>query len=68
MKVSYDRQEDLLSISFPEQGGNYVESEEIAPGLILDFDAEGRVIGVEMLGVQQILREAALPETVKAAE
>ncbi|RLC80386.1 MAG: DUF2283 domain-containing protein, partial [Chloroflexi bacterium] len=26
-----------------------VESEEVQPGIILDFDAEGRVVGIEIL-------------------
>ena len=28
-----------------------VESEEVAPGVILDFDGEGRVVGIEMLNL-----------------
>ncbi|MBE3144779.1 MAG: DUF2283 domain-containing protein [Planctomycetes bacterium] len=28
-----------------------VESEEVRPGVILDFDRKGRVVGVEFLGI-----------------
>ena len=31
--------------------GRIVESEEVRPGVILDFDANERVIGVEFLGI-----------------
>ena len=29
-------------------------TEEVAPGLMLDFDRDGRVIGIEMLSVSQL--------------
>jgi uncharacterized protein YuzE len=28
-----------------------VESEEIQPGVIVDFDADGRIVGIEMLNL-----------------
>jgi len=28
-----------------------VESEEVSPGVVLDFDSEGRVVGIEMLNI-----------------
>ncbi len=30
----------------------YVESDEVVPGIILDFDAQGNVIGIEVLDVK----------------
>ena len=30
-----------------------VESEEVRPGVILDFDKNDRVVGVEFLGISQ---------------
>ncbi len=32
--------------------GAIVESEEVQPGVILDFDAQGPVVGVEILGIK----------------
>ena len=29
------------------------ETEEVAPGIMLDFDSDGRVIGVEVLNVSE---------------
>jgi uncharacterized protein YuzE len=36
------------------------ESEEVQPGVILDFDAEGRVVGVEILELSQRDFDASL--------
>ena len=49
MKV--DKDADALYIRFDD--AKIVESEEVSDGIILDFDADGRVVGCEMLGVQQ---------------
>lgn len=37
-----------------------VESEEVRPGVVLDFDARGRVVGMEMLRVKDSLPDADL--------
>ena len=49
MKIQIDREADALYIRLTE--GGIVESEEVRPGVILDFDAEGQVVGVEMLKI-----------------
>jgi uncharacterized protein YuzE len=46
-----DEAADALYIRFDE--APIVESEEVSDGVILDFDAGGRVVGFEMLGVRQ---------------
>jgi uncharacterized protein YuzE len=33
----------------------YVESEEVAPGVVLDYDNQGRVIGIELLYGRELL-------------
>lgn len=58
--ATYDPEADAIGIHFAPEGANYVESEEVAPGLTLDYDAEGRVIGVEILGVRRLLAEGSL--------
>jgi len=46
-KLRYDREADdahlHLSDAVPD------ESEEVAPGIILDFEAEGHIVGIEIL-------------------
>jgi uncharacterized protein YuzE len=58
MKVHYDPEADAFAVHFASKGA-YVESEEVAPGVTLDFDADGLVIGIEVLGVRK--RMAAGP-------
>jgi len=58
MKVRMDEADDALYIRL--QDSEIVESEEVGPGVILDFDGEGRVVGVEMLDVRQRLPDADL--------
>ena len=49
MKLKIDHENDALYLRLDET--LIVESEQIQPGVILDFDAEGRVVGVEMLNL-----------------
>ena len=46
MLLNYDPETDMLYIGL--RGGPSVESEEIAPGFVLDFDTEGNVVGIEI--------------------
>jgi uncharacterized protein YuzE len=58
MRVRMDEAADALYIRLQETA--IVESEEVSPGVILDFDESGRVVGIEMLGVRQRLPGADL--------
>ena len=49
MKIEYDRQADAMYIRL--KAGVVAESEEVRPGVVLDFDAEGKVLGIEILDV-----------------
>ncbi len=49
MKLKIDRENDALYLRLDES--LIVESEEVQPGVILDFDANGRVVGIEMLNL-----------------
>ena len=49
MKIEYDRQADAMYIRL--KIGIVAESEEVRPGVVLDCDAEGKVLGIEMLDV-----------------
>ena len=51
MKVEYDQQADAMYIRL--RTGKVIESEEVRPGIVLDFDAQGQVLGIEMLDVSQ---------------
>jgi uncharacterized protein YuzE len=49
MKIKMDKEADALYFRLDES--RIVESEEIKPGVILDYDDSDRVVGVEFLGV-----------------
>ena len=49
MRLKVDKESDALYFRLDESA--IVESEEVAPGVILDFDGEGRVVGIEMLNL-----------------
>ena len=49
MKIEYDQQADAMYIRL--KAGTVVESDEIRPGVVFDFDADGKVLGIEMLDV-----------------
>lgn len=51
MKIKVDRASDALYFRLDEH--RIVESEEVRPGVILDFDEQGRVVGVEFLGISE---------------
>lgn len=62
MRLKLDEKNDALYFRLDESA--IVESEEVQPGVILDFDARGNVVGVEILG----LRERVPPEKLKSLQ
>ncbi len=63
MRTIYDEKADSFFVRFSE--GEIQESEEVRPGLILDFDAEGRIVAVEILRARDSLARDALVEAVR---
>ncbi len=49
MRFKIDKENDALYLRLDETA--IVESEEVQPGVILDFDKDGRVVGIEILGL-----------------
>lgn len=47
MKLKIDREADALYLTLDESA--VVESQEVAPGIILDYNADNQVVGIEML-------------------
>ncbi len=56
MKV--DERNDALYFRLDESA--IVESEEVQPGVILDYNAKGQVVGVEILGLKERVPSAQL--------
>ncbi len=51
MKLKIDKENDALYLRLDERV--IVESEEVQPGVILDFDKENCVVGVEILSLSK---------------
>jgi len=51
MRINIDKESDALYFRLDES--RVVESEEVRPGVILDFDANDRVVGVEFLRISE---------------
>ena len=57
--VNYDSKSDVLYIITRE--GKEEEFVEIAPGINIELDEEGRVIGIEILNASEFLKSVAKP-------
>ena len=49
MRLKVDRESDALYFRLDESA--VVESEEVQPGVVLDFDGQGTVVGIELLNL-----------------
>jgi uncharacterized protein YuzE len=56
MRMTYDPAADAmyLYLTEPAEASEVARTEEVAPGLMLDLDSHGRVIGIEILSVSQL--------------
>jgi uncharacterized protein YuzE len=67
MKVTYDPEVDVLRILFNESP--IEESDEDKPGVILDYDKHGNVVGMEILDASKRVddpRRVDFAETAQA--
>lgn len=55
MKVTYDRETDSLTIILRDE--RIKESDEIRPGVIVDFGYDGGVVGFEILGASKVVQK-----------
>jgi uncharacterized protein YuzE len=58
VKLHYDPATDAAYLRF--SSSRVVESSEVATGVVLDYDAEGRIVGMEVLGAKKHLPQDAL--------
>ena len=60
MRVRYDQATDALYVRLDESA--VAESEEVRPGLVLDFDERDQVVGIELRRVSKQSPGAKLKE------
>ncbi|ACY47783.1 DUF2283 domain-containing protein [Rhodothermus marinus] len=58
MRLKVDTKNDALYLRLDESA--VVESEEVRPGIILDYNAEDQVVGIEILGIRKRIPEQML--------
>lgn len=59
MRLKIDKENDALYFRLDESA--IVESEEVQPGVILDFNADNQVVGIEILS----LTDRVAPEKLR---
>jgi uncharacterized protein YuzE len=52
MKFDYDPETDSLYIKLADRPG--VDASEVAPGVVLDYDAGGQVVGIDIEHASQV--------------
>ncbi len=58
MRLKIDRESDALYLRLDES--KIVESEEVTPGVVLDFNENDEVVGVEILRLSQRVSKESL--------
>lgn len=53
MRLSYHKDTDSLYIHLSERSGK--EAHEVAPGIVIDFDKEGKAVGIDIEHAQNVL-------------
>ena len=60
MKIIYDSETDTLNILL--SGNSVEESDEAKPGVILDYDRDGNIVGLEILNASRRMEN---PKSIK---
>lgn len=50
MKIHFDEQSDALYLRLDDS--KIIDSEEVKPGIILDFNQQNQVVGIEILNLK----------------
>ena len=51
MRLHVDKEADALYLRLDDS--NIIESEEVSPGVVLDFNEHNQVVGIEMLNLSR---------------
>ena len=65
MKVKYDAEVDVVYLRLTDH--DIVESDELQPGMIVDFDADGKMVAIEFLNAKERFAAETIRELGEAA-
>ena len=65
MKLSYDKETDTLTITLSDK--KIKDSDESRPSVIIDYDAKGGIVAIEILEASQRMDNPATVEFALAA-
>ena len=60
MRIRYDEKADALYLRLDDS--KVVESERVKPGIVVDFNARKKVVGIEVLNLRRRLRKTDLKQ------
>ena len=60
MRMRYDEKADALYLRLDDS--KIVESEEVQPGIVLDFNSDKQVVGIEVLDLRRRVPNADLKQ------
>lgn len=60
MKVKYDRDVDILYIKLNDS--QIEESDEDRPGMVIDYDADGLIVGIEIMNASKRMAQPNMVE------
>ena len=69
MKLEYDKEVDAayIYIKYPIKDGEAEKTIELNDDLIVDFDKNGKLIGIEVLNASKVIGKDVLKEKMVAA-
>jgi uncharacterized protein YuzE len=63
MKIEYDAEVDIMYIEL--RPAKIADTDEVAEGMVVDFDGSGQVVGIEILDASKLLGD--IPKDVQFA-
>ena len=62
LKLPVKYQADDIAASIRLSGGDILESSEVAPNVVFDYDVDGRIVGIELLNARAQLSAELLSD------
>lgn len=68
MKIEYDKEVDAayIYLEYPIREGEVKKTIELNDNIVMDFDSDGKLIGVEVLNASKVLNKKVLVEADSA--